>query len=249
MRMGSIVAIGGGSIEAPERAPIDRRILELTGRSRPKALFVPTASSDSPERWQAFQSVYGGRLGCETRALWLLGRRPSAEQIEEAVEWADAVYVGGGNTLKMMRRWRRLGVDGALRRAHAAGTVLAGQSAGMLCWFAYGHSDSMFYYSPDDWGYVRVRGLGLINALACPHFDGETNGATRAESFARMAARYRGVAIAVDNDCAVEFTGGEYRVLPVRAGAWAYRLRKGRGGIEARPLAEGAGSIAEALST
>ena len=246
--MPSIVAIGGGDMEAPERAPIDRRILELTGRERPRALFVPTASSDSPERWRTFRSVYGDRLGCEARALWLLGRRPPIEQIEDAVAWADAVYVGGGNTLKMMRRWRLLGVDGALRRAHAAGTVLSGQSAGMLCWFAYGHSDSMFYYSPNDWDYVRVRGLGLIDALACPHFDGETNGAPRAESFTRMAARHRGAAIAVDNDCAVEFTGGECRVLSVRAGAWAYSLRKRFGGIEARPFPQGVAPLADALS-
>ena len=247
--MGAIVAIGGGTPEAPERAPIDRRILELTGRERPKALFVPTASYDSPERWEAFRSVYEGRLGCETRALWLLGRRPPPGEIEEAVEWADAVYVGGGNTLKMMRRWRLLGVDAALRRAHAAGAVLAGQSAGMLCWFAYGHSDSMFYYSPERWDYVRVRGMGLIDALACPHFDGETDGAPRAASFARMAARYKGAAIGVDNDCAVEFRGGAYRVLSVRAGAWAYRLRKAPGGgMEARPLAEGAGSLGEVVA-
>lgn len=235
-------------MEAPERALIDRRILDLTGRERPKALFVPTASSDSPERWQLFRSVYGARLGCETRALWLLGRRPSLEEIEEAAAWADAVYVGGGNTLKMMRRWRLLGVDGVLRRAHAAGAVLAGQSAGMLCWFAYGHSDSMFYYSPSDWGYVRVRGLGLIDALACPHFDGETNGAPRAESFARMAARHRGAAIAVDNDCALEVAGGECRVLSTRAGAWAYALRKHSGGVQAHPLPQGAASLADVLS-
>ena len=247
--MGAIVAIGGGAAEAPERAPIDRRILELTGRERPKALFVPTASYDSPERWGVFRSVYEERLGCETRALWLLGRRPPPEEIEEAVRWADAVYVGGGNTLKMMRRWRLLGVDAALRRAYAGGAVLAGQSAGMLCWFAYGHSDSMFYYSPERWDYVRVRGMGLIDALACSHFDGETDGTPRAASFARMAARYKGAAVAVDNDCAVEFRDGEYRVLPVRAGAWAYRLRKTPDGeMEAHPLAEGAGSLAEALA-
>ena len=246
--MGAIVSIGGGDAEAPERALIDRRILDLTGREQPKALFVPTASYDSPERWQVFRSVYGERLGCETRALWLLGRRLPSEEIEEAVAWADAVYVGGGNTLKMMRRWRLLGVDDALRRAHAAGTVLAGQSAGMLCWFAYGHSDSMFYYSPDDWDYVRVRGLGLVDALACPHYDGETNGAPRAASFALMVARHRGAAIAVDNDCALELSGGECRVLSTRKGAWAYSLRKRSGGVEAHALPQGATPLADALA-
>ncbi len=238
--MGTIVGIGGGLMAELENLPIDRAIVDLTGKERPRALFVPTASYDSPERWQVFQNTYGARIGCEADVLWLLDRRPSRDELEEAILSADLVYVGGGNTLKMMRRWRLLGVDDVLREAHGCGVVLAGQSAGMLCWFAWGHSDSQYYYSPDDWDYLRVRGMGLVGAIGCPHFNSETAGIPRADSFKRMVAKYPEPAIAVDNHCAVEFAGSGYRLHTARDGVGAYRLFKRNGGLVVEPLAQAA---------
>ncbi len=234
--MATIVGIGGGLMAELENLPIDRAIVDLTGRQRPRALFVPTASGDSPERWQVFQDVYGARIGCQTDVLWLLDRRPSRDELEAAVLSADVVYVGGGNTLKMMRRWRLLGVDDVLREAHRRGVVLAGQSAGMLCWFAWGHSDSQYYYSPDDWDYLRVRGMGLVDAIGCPHFNSETAGVPRADSFKRMVAKHPEPAIAVDNHCAIEFTNGGYRLHTARDGVGAYQLYKRRDGLVVEPL-------------
>ena len=125
-----------------------------------------------------------------------------------------------------------------LREAHRHGVVLAGQSAGLLCWFAWGHSDSQYYYSPDDWDYVRVRGMGLVDAIGCPHYNSETAGVPRADSFKRMVAKHPEPAIAIDNHCAVEFTDDGYRLHTARDGVGAYQLYKRDGGLVVAPLAQ-----------
>jgi peptidase E len=233
--MGPIVAIGGGSMAAGRTLPIDRRIVALAGGRRPRALVIPTASYDMADRRAVFHRVYGRRLGCRTDELLLLGRAPSPAAIARAIGRADLVYVLGGNTLKMMRRWRRLGVDRLLRRAHRDGTVLSGLSAGCLCWFAWGHSDSMFYYHPQKWDYVRVRGLGLIGATGCPHYDGEH----RDRSFRAMIAKVGGLGIALDDGAALEILDGRTRILTSIRGARGYRVRRVRGKVMQEPIDSG----------
>ena len=219
-----------------ETLPIDRRVVELTGKSRPRALFIPTASSDSREYWLGFQHTYGETLGCETDVLYLLGVTPTRAELERKILSADLVYVGGGNTLMMMRRWRRLGVDAVLEEAYARGVVLSGLSAGCICWYSWGHSDSMSFYHPDDWSYVRVRGMGLVDALACPHYDSATASMPRRDDFEAMMRRHSDVGIAIDDFCALEIVDGTYRVITSREGAGAYRLTKHRGRIAVHPI-------------
>ncbi len=234
--VGKIVGIGGGSMEALETLPIDKAVVELSGKDNPRALFIPTASYDSVERWEIFRNVYGKRLGCQTDVLYLLGRKPPRGELKEKILSADLIYASGGNTLKMMRRWRLLGVDGLLYRAYNNGVPLAGVSAGMICWFKWGHSDSMSFYHPEDWNYIRVRGMGLIDALGCPHFHGGTGDIQREEDFKAMVARYSDVGIAIDDHCAVEFVDGGYRVIATRTDVGAYRLYRQAGGVEMEPL-------------
>ena len=239
--MGKLVAIGGGHIATGETLSIDKEVIALTGKDRPRALFIPTASSDSKEYWEVFRAVYGKRLGCETDVLYLLGVNPTAQELEERILSADLVYVGGGNTLKMMRRWRRLGVDRVLHEAWRRGIVLSGLSAGCICWFSWGHSDSMAFYRPEDWQYVRVKGMGLVDALACPHYDSETAGVRREDDFQAMVRRHSDVGIAIDDRCALEVVDGAYRVITSRAAAGAYTLTKRRGGLAIRRIEQKAG--------
>jgi dipeptidase E len=222
--MGKIVAVGGGDIRQLETLPIDRQIVRLTGHKRPSALFIPTASSDSREYWEFFRSAYEGELRCHADVLYLLGERPDPKEVARKIRAADLIYVGGGNTLKMMRRWRLLGVDRLLLQAYRRGTVLSGLSAGCLCWFAWGHSDSMCFYHPDDWDYVRVRGLGLISALGCPHYDGEK----RDQSFQKMVKRNGDLGIALDNNAALEIVDGRYRIITSSPNAGAYQVSRNR---------------------
>ena len=96
-------------------------------------------------------------------------------------------------------------------------------SAGAICWFDSGHSDSMSFYS-EDWDYIAVTGMGLVKGLACPHYNGETAGVPRRRSFHDMVRKRGGVGIAIDNDCALALVDGGYRVLSAASGAGAYTL-------------------------
>jgi len=181
-----IVAIGGGEIGTRGTTAIDREIIRLSHKTNPKLLFVPTASSDSEIYWKHIQEYFGDFLKCRTDVLFLIKDRPSVEQIRTKILAADIIYVGGGNTLRMMRLWRHLGVDRLLKTAHENGTVLAGISAGSICWFDSGHSDSMSFYNPRKWKYINVRGLGLIKGAHCPHYDSMTLGVPRRKDFRDM---------------------------------------------------------------
>ena len=228
--MGKIVAIGGGEIGRPgtkiETKAIDKEVIRLTGKSKPNALFIPTASSDSESYYNVFKKYYGDTLNCKTDVLYLIKNKPSNKDIKEKINKADLIYVGGGNTLKMMNKWKILGVDKLLKQAYNKGTVLSGLSAGAICWFSYGHSDSRVFNNPDNWDYIKVKGLGLIDALACPHYNGETKGIKREIEFQKMIQKFSGIGLAIDNHAAIKFVDDKYRVITSRKGSNAYKVYK-----------------------
>src|SRR5713226_3636743 len=232
-----IVAIGGGEIRTRGTAPIDREIIRLSNKKNPKLLFVPTASSDSEKYWGHIQEYFGNFLKCKTDALFLIKEQPSRGQIQTKILSADIIYVGGGNTLQMMRLWRRLGVDKLLKAAYENGTVLSGISAGSICWFDSGHSDSMSFYKPGKWKYTNVRGLGLIRGIQCPNYNSKTRGITRRKDFRNMIDKTGGIGIAIENNCAVEFIDGRfYRVISSKNYARAYTVYKSRGKVVAKQI-------------
>ena len=235
--MGKIVAIGGGVLRDGETDSIDEFILELSGRDAPNVLFVPTASYDSPEYTATFTEVYG-ELGCSIDVLNLLDRNPTDDELRSKILSPDIIYVGGGNTLKMMRRWRRLGVDSLIKQAWEEGAVLCGVSAGAICWFDWGHSDSMAFYDENDWKYVRVAGMGLIKGLACPHYDSDTKGVPRRGDFHNMMLKHSDPGIAIDNRCALVMLDDDYRVVSATDTAGAYKLTKHRGSLVEEPIAQ-----------
>lgn len=228
----AIVAIGGGQIRTRGTAPIDREIIRLSNKKNPKLLFIPTASSDSERYWKDVQEYFGTFLKCKTDVLFLIKERPSRDQIRRKILAADIIYVGGGNTLLMMRLWRRLGVDGFLQSAYEKGIVLAGISAGSICWFDSGHSDSMSFYNRKNWRYMNVRGLGLIEGVHCPHFNSMTKRVPRRKHFREMIRKIGGMGIAIENNCAIEFLDGRfYKVISSKSYARAYRVYKSGGEI------------------
>ncbi|HEY2461772.1 MAG TPA: peptidase E [Candidatus Acidoferrum sp.] len=232
-----IVAIGGGEIRTRGTAVIDRETIRLSNKKNPKLLFIPTASSDSERYWNRVQEYFGKFLKCKTDVLFLVKEQPSREQIRKKIAWADIIYVGGGNTLLMMRLWRRLGVDKLLRAAYAKGTVLSGISAGAICWFTSGHSDSMSFYSPRKWEYINVRGLGLIKGIHCPHYNSETRGIPRRKHFRGMIQKTGGFGIAIENNCAIQFIDGHfYRVISSKKRSRAYRVYGRSGKVIARQI-------------
>jgi dipeptidase E len=197
----NIVAIGGGSLKKKRTLSLDRSIVKLTGKKSPRALFIPTASNDEQEYCEAFDRVYGNMLGCRTDHLLLYRRPEDRAAAAMKIRSADLIYVGGGNTLRMMKMWRSLGIDKMLVKAGHQGTVLAGLSAGAICWHEWGHSDSRSYSGKKNWSYIKVRSLGLRPGLYCPHLDSEK----RHSSFKKMVAREKMIGIACDNFAAIHY--------------------------------------------
>jgi dipeptidase E len=195
----NIVAIGGGELHLKETLPIDRFIVSLTKKRRPLALLIPTASGDSPLYPERFSRVYGELLGCRTEHLLLIRSQGDRLHAERKIREAALIYVGGGNTLRMMKLWRRLGIDEMLRQAARRGTVLSGLSAGGICWHEWGDSDSRRSSGKAGRAIIRVRGLGLCPGTFCPHLDSWH----RHADVKRMVFKTRTLGIGCDENAAV----------------------------------------------
>jgi dipeptidase E len=234
--MGKIIAIGGGEIGRPgypvETGEIDREIVRLTKKSHPRLLFIPTASSDSESYYATVKKHFGGDYGCKTDVLYLIKDNPTTMEIEEKILNADIVYVGGGNTQKMIRIWKRTGTDVILKQAYENGIVLSGLSAGAICWFRWGNSDSRKFHNPSA-NLIKVSGLNWINALYCPHYDFEQD---RRPQLFKMMMKTPGVALAFDNCCAIEIINGKYRILSAKPSANAYQVYRRAGAIQEKVI-------------
>ncbi|HVU75361.1 MAG TPA: peptidase E [Candidatus Paceibacterota bacterium] len=231
-----IVAIGGGEIGRPgtdiETLDIDAEVVALSGKKRPRLVFLPTASGDDPGYQRVVEQYYGGKLGCEVRTLLLIDATLPAHEIREILLSADIIYVGGGNTLTMLDVWRSLGVDKMLQEAAEKDIVLAGVSAGAICWFTHAFSDSAKMVDPTA-DYIVIDCLGFLPGLACPHFDDSTE---RAEALKLYLASGKS-AIAIDNCAALEISGASLRVIRSKDGAGVYRCRWENGTYISEPLA------------
>ncbi|MEP7162196.1 MAG: peptidase E [Candidatus Moraniibacteriota bacterium] len=213
--MRTVVAIGGGELKDLETLTIDRKIVKLSRKKRPKALFLATASNDAAGYRETFEKIYGKKLGCKTDALFLIREKLSQKERERKVLSADLIYVGGGNTLRMLRIWKKYGVDKLLKRAYDKGIILSGLSAGAICWFRYGSSDARRFVkgAKKKISFMRVSGLGLLPCTVSPHHIREKN---RERGLAEMMKRTPGVGLAIDDNAALLVQDGKYRVLRSR---------------------------------
>ena len=167
--MSKIITIGGGEIYEKATLEIDKEIIRFSEKKNPKLLFIPTASNDS-ERYVEAITKYFSELGCRVQTLFLKNKNLDLERIESKILNSDIIYVGGGNTLEMMKLWRKYNIDTFLEKALEKNIVLCGLSAGSICWYKYGQSDSLkFKKDPDK--FTKVSGLNFINALHAPHYN------------------------------------------------------------------------------
>ena len=225
--MKTIVAIGGGEIGDLETLKIDKEIVNFTKKTHPKALFIPTASHDAKEYWKFFQKVYKDMLGCDVYELFLSKENPTQKQVEEKILGADLIYVGGGDTKYMLNIWEKFNVNKYLRKAWEKGIVLSGLSAGSICWFKYGHSDSESFLDGKTWIYTKLPGLNFINAFHCPHY----NENSRRESFNEMITNYNGVGIALEDCVAIVFMDDRFKIIKSSDDAKGYRLYRKDGKV------------------
>lgn len=169
--MGKIVAIGGGENghhnTKYETAPFDKEIIRLTGKAKPNFLFIGLANKYPDYYFEVMDGIYNGMYGCSTDYL-------RYEEIKDKniksykIKKADIIYVGGGNTYKLMRLFKLYGIDKMLIEAYNEEKVLCGVSAGAICWCDYGNSDSRITSSNSN-QIIKVTGLGLIHILFAPH--------------------------------------------------------------------------------
>ena len=168
--MGKIYVFGGGEFSQKETYSLDELVVSKLNKQHPKVLFIPTASHDAEGYITSFTRIYES-LGCTVDSLLLVKENIAADVIKEKILTADLIYVGGGNTLFMMDTWRRYKVDEVLIKAYHQGVVLSGLSAGGICWFDYGYSDSLIIEG--GYEYTYVEGLHLIHMDHNPHAEEE----------------------------------------------------------------------------
>ncbi|MCC6427857.1 MAG: peptidase E [Phycisphaerales bacterium] len=222
MKRKQVIALGGGGfLVQPGRHPLDDYVLAASRKRRPRICFIPTASGDNPDMIERFYRSFPPSRGVEASHLALFRMETRRDSIAAHLLAQDVIYVSGGNTANMLAVWRLHGVDRVLRRAWNSGIVLAGVSAGMICWFEDGVTDS--YGRP-----LRGLGdgLGLLKGAACPHYDGEGD---RRAAFHRLVQRRakigRAVCLAADDGCALHFVGTRLRdVVASRPGAHGYAV-------------------------
>lgn len=218
--MGRIIAIGGGDINSGDTLEIDRVIVEATHLDHPKLLFIPTASNDAQAYVDSVKLAFGETLGCDVHVLRLIETAPSKEAIKAMIMSADIIYVGGGNTKMMIEVWRQHSVDDYLKEAYNKGVILSGLSAGAICWFDLGHSDSDTIASGEIKPYSLVEGIGLIPLLHCPHYNSEG----RADDFSLKVRASGKIGLGLDNFTAIDLLDDRYRIIKTDQYANAYRV-------------------------
>jgi dipeptidase E len=206
-----IVGMGGGGESDEQTLLLHDYILGLARGDR--VLYVPTASAEKPEYKLFFYERFSDRARCSTLDFFPW----PPEDLRDFVLAQDVILVAGGNTANMLAIWRVHGFDGILREAWQQGIVLCGASAGMICWFEAGVTDS---FGPQLEG--MRDGLGFLAGSACPHYDGEER---RRAVYTELVRDGFPPGYAADDGVGLHFAGTELaEAVTCRPGARAYRV-------------------------
>ena len=172
--MKKIIAIGGGELRERTTLKIDEYIAKLAkehaGENRANALFIPTASHDFMPYYNTFHKVYTGVFNIKTDVALSVFKEVDREKMKAKFEKADVIYVGGGDTVFMMESWRETGLLELIKDAYNRGVIIAGLSAGAICWFSDIYTDSALVNGDGEEKYSMFKGLGWINGVISPHY-------------------------------------------------------------------------------
>jgi peptidase E len=211
-----IVSIGGALSKSETAGPqLLKYIFERTGKTHPRVLFINTATGDkeSTAMW-SFRAIRS--LPCLASELTFFERTPGPEALRELVLSQDVIFVGGGNTKSMLAVWREWGLPALLREAWESGIIMAGSSAGAICWFEECLTDSL----ADE--YTALECLGFLPGSCCPHF----NEAGRKPTYHRLIKKGKlKPGIAIDERVAVHFIGDKVHcVITTEKKSGAYKV-------------------------
>ncbi len=195
MKNKNIVAIGGGGFgRSLGELKIEKYITSIVDNNRPKICFIPTASGDNDLYKLNFYRAFS-KLNCITTHIDFFSR---TENLEQKVLSQDIIYVGGGNTKSMLAVWKEWNLNNILKIAYQKGIVMSGVSAGAICWFDKGITDSF----SDRLEIIDC--LGIVKGIACPHFDEEEE----REPFVNEIIKSNKInsCICIEDNCALHIT-------------------------------------------
>jgi len=224
----TILALGGGGFTMEDdTTALDDFVLTLAPRREPRILFLPTASGDPAEQIARFRATFGDRA-CEPSVLSLFRPAALTGTLRDVVLSQDIVYVGGGSMRNLLAIWRVHGLDQVLREAWGRGVVLAGLSAGAMCWFEGGVTTSSGRPEPTP-------GLGLLPGSLTVHADGEP--ARRPVFHEAVLSGALPPGYAADDGVGLLFRGTRLeRAVSSRPDATAHRVEAVGGAIIETPL-------------
>ena len=193
-----IIPIGGGGFgRNPKNLDIESYIIDNARVSRPKICFIPTATGEDKSYIVNFYKAFS-KLHCIPSHLEFFARTPDLRNL---ILDQDIVFVGGGNTKSMLAVWNEWGLPNLLKQAYINGSVLAGVSAGAICWFNRGVTDS--------WANsLKIMDcLGFVDGNCCPHYDEEEERRPAVHKFLKNGKLER--CYAIEGGCALHCVDGE----------------------------------------
>lgn len=216
-----LVLIGGGDIGRAdtkyETKEIDEEIVKLTNKEHPNFLFIGLASNFADSYYKVIKDIYK-KLGCGTGKI-SNKTLTHMEVVEKKIKEADIIYIGGGNTVKLVSILKENNIDEMLKEAGKRGCVLAGISAGAITYCKYGLSDFEIMEDISN-NYVKVEGLGFTNYMFVPHFSSDEK---KKEDLKKVLKENNDIkALCVDNCCAVKIIDDDISIIRSKDDAKVY---------------------------
>ena len=224
--MSKIIALGGGELRERTTLKIDEYIAGLAKERakdrRANALFIPTASHDFMPYYNTFHKVYTGVFDIKTDVALTVFKEVDLEKLKGKFEKADMIYVGGGDTVFMLNSWKESGLLPLLKDAYERGVIIAGLSAGAICWFSDIYTDSEAALWEGD-KYAMFKGLGFVDGKISPHYG------ARMLDFDQIVCYNFDCAFGIEDNAALVIEDGEI-VGSISSGgkAWLIESKNGR---------------------
>ena len=221
-----IIAIGGGGFgRHPGVGTIEKYILQQSDKEKPNICFIPTATGDSDSYKVSYYETLN-KLNCNPTHLDFFKRTPN---LEELIKNQDIIFVGGGNTKSMLSVWKDWGLDIILKEAYMEGTIMSGVSAGAICWFEKGVTDSW----ADKLNIMEC--LSFTKGNCCPHYDEESERKPSLSQFINEDLLRD--CYAIDGGCALHVKNDElYKAISFMDGKNSFFVKKENGEIKEEPL-------------
>ena len=231
--MKRIIAIGGGELRERTTLKIDEYLAELAkshaGDKRACALFIPTASHDFMPYYNTFHKVYTGGFDIKTDVALTVFKDVDMEKMSAKFQKADLIYVGGGDTVFMIERWKKVGLLPLIEDAYHRGVPIAGLSAGGICWFSDIYTDSEAALGEGD-KYAMFKGLDFVEGKISPHYG------ARMLDFDKIVCYNFDCAYGIEDDAALVIEDGVI-IGSVSSGGKAWLIESKNGAVQKTEIA------------